>query len=125
MAIKFYKCEICGNIVCKIEDSGMPLTCCGRQMTELRPSSTDGAAEKHVPVYEINDDTVYVKVGIEPHPMEQIHHIEFIVLETNKGFQLKKLDGSKDAVSCFKLCDNEKVISAYEYCNLHGLYKTP
>lgn len=125
MAIKFYKCEICGNIVCKIEDSGMPLTCCGRQMTELRPSSTDGAAEKHVPVYEVEDNMVHVKVGIEPHPMEQIHHIEFIVLETDKGFQLKKLAGCKDAVSCFKICDKEKILNAYEYCNLHGIYKTP
>lgn len=122
MSIKFYECEVCGNIVCKIEDSGMPMTCCGRQMRELKPGSTDGAREKHVPEFEIHDNKVHVKVGIEPHPMEQIHHVEFIVIETNKGFQLRRLKGETKAEADFCLLNNEQLVAVYEYCNLHGLF---
>lgn len=122
MSIKFYKCETCGNIVCKIEDSGMPLTCCGKQMRELRPGSTDGALEKHVPEFKITNDEVCVQVGSIAHPMEKLHHIIFIAIETNQGFQLKKLEIGNDPVAHFKLCENENLIAVYELCNLHGLF---
>lgn len=123
MAVKFYKCELCGNIVCKVEDSTLPLVCCGHQMTEHNASAKDGALEKHVPVYDVINNTVSVKVGSEPHPMEETHHIDFIVLETNKGFQIKYIYNENSASCCFKICDNETVVNVYEYCNLHGLYK--
>jgi len=122
MALKFYKCETCGNIVCKIEDHGTPLTCCNHQMVELRPESTDGALEKHVPVCENINNNICVKVGSMPHIMEPSHHIKFIVLETNTGFFLKYLDVNKDASACFRLFKDEEVTAMYELCNLHGLY---
>lgn len=31
---KSYMCEICGNKVIMIEDSGVPIVCCGRKMKE-------------------------------------------------------------------------------------------
>ena len=40
-----YKCKICGNIVIKLVDKGVPLMCCGTFMEELVPASSDGAVE--------------------------------------------------------------------------------
>ena len=47
--MKFYKCNTCGNIITKLNDSGVPVVCCGEKMEELVPGATDGAFEKHVP----------------------------------------------------------------------------
>lgn len=38
--MKTYKCEVCGNVVAKIVDSGVPVMCCGKPMVE-----TDAYAE--------------------------------------------------------------------------------
>ena len=123
MNLKFYKCNVCGNIVCKVEDSGMSMTCCGKQMVELKPGSTDGAVEKHVPIYEIIDNRVFIQVGKEEHPMEDYHYIEFIGIETNRGFHIKYLKPGESPKGAFRLGDSEKLISVFEYCNLHGMFK--
>lgn len=51
MKTRFYKCNKCLNIVTKINDSGSNLSCCGEEMVELIPNSTDASLEKHIPVY--------------------------------------------------------------------------
>ena len=30
-----YRCEICGNLICMIEDSGVVPECCGAEMTRI------------------------------------------------------------------------------------------
>lgn len=122
MELKFYRCNVCGNIVCKVVDSGMPMTCCGKQMTELRPASTDGTAEKHVPVYCKIGNEVCVKVGEVLHPMEAFHHIVFIALETDKGFYVHRLPEDEEPATCFCIEEDEKILGVYEYCNLHGVF---
>ena len=67
--MRFFICEHCKNIITFVEDSGVPVMCCGQKMTELVPGTTDGAAEKHVPVVEVQGSTVQVKVGSVEHPM--------------------------------------------------------
>ena len=49
----FYICKHCGNIMAKVKDSGVPVVCCGENMTEIIPGTTDAAVEKHVPVHRI------------------------------------------------------------------------
>ena len=61
--MKLLKCSVCGNIVEMIEDKGVPVMCCGKPMDELKANTTDGALEKHVPVAEIADGNLHVKVG--------------------------------------------------------------
>jgi len=122
MAIRFYKCETCGNLVCTIEESGNPLNCCGRQMHELISASTDGALEKHVPVYQWEDEDLYVKIGEKLHPMEKYHHIEFVVVETTRGFLVEKINNMPTPNARFKLNSDHNIINIYIYCNLHGLY---
>lgn len=123
MMMKFYKCAVCGQIVAIVQETGAPLVCCGEEMDEIIPGSMDASIEKHVPVIEVTKDTVTVKVGSEPHPMTEKHWIEWVCLETTGGNQRKLLKPGDNAEACFKLCEGDRVIAAYSYCNLHGLWK--
>ena len=87
---------------------------------EVTPNTTDGAYEKHVPVIELKGDHVTVAVGSVPHPMLDVHYIEWIILETATGYQKHDLKPGDAPVADFAV--TEPVIAAYEYCNLHGLW---
>ena len=90
---------------------------------ELAANTVDAAHEKHVPVIEVSGDTVNVKVGSVEHPNLDAHYIEWIVLQTESGIQMKWLKPGMVPTATFKLTGWERVISAYECCNLHGLWK--
>ena len=120
----FSRCEHCGNIVAYIHDSGVRCQCCGEEMKPLVPNTSDGAGEKHVPVIEQNGRTVTVTVGSVEHPMLDAHYIEWIMLETKEGRQRKTLMPGEKPVATFALTDADAVVAAYEYCNLHGLWKS-
>lgn len=121
--MKFYRCDHCGNIVTFVHSAGVPVMCCGQKMTELVPGTTDGAAEKHVPVVEVQGSTVQVKVGSVEHPMLPEHFIQFIAIETKHGSQIKYLQPGEKPQASFVLADGDQLVAAYEYCNLHGLWK--
>ena len=89
--------------------------------TELSANTVDGIQEKHVPVIEVAGDTVTIKVGSVEHPSLDAHYIEWIVLVTASGFQMKWLKPGMKPEAAFKITD--KPVAAYEYCNLHGLWK--
>lgn len=121
--VKLYRCNHCGNIVEMVEESGVPIVCCGENMELLDPNTTDAATEKHVPVIEVEGNVVKVKVGSVEHPMTEEHHISFIILETEKGVQKVMLEKTGKPEAVFALVEGDKVIAAYEYCNLHGFWK--
>lgn len=123
MEQKFYICEHCGNIIAMVKPSGVPVMCCGQKMTEIIPGTTDAAVEKHVPVYEVKDNKVYVTVGSVEHPMLPEHYIEWVSLQTKYGNQRKALNPGDAPKVCFALCDGDKVEAVYAYCNLHSLWK--
>ena len=87
---------------------------------ELTANTTDGAYEKHVPVIEQDGDTVTVKVGSVEHPSLPAHYIEWILLETEQGFQINYMKPGMKPEASFAV--KEPVVAAYEYCNLHGLW---
>lgn len=89
--------------------------------TELIANTVDAAQEKHVPVIEVNGETVTVKVGSVEHPSLPAHYIEFIVLVTETGMQMCWLKPGDKPEATFKVTD--KPVAAFEYCNLHGLWK--
>lgn len=122
MSVKFYFCKICGKIITVVEEPGTPTVCCGEIMKELTPNTVDAATEKHVPVVAIEGNRVKVTVGETLHPMLEEHYIQWIVLETTKGIQKKKLKPNDKPEAEFMLLDDEKVVAAYEYCNLHKLW---
>ena len=122
MAVKFYKCRHCGNVVEKVVDSRVPVVCCGEKMEELIPNTVDASNEKHVPVVtRLDENTIKVEVGSVPHPMLPEHHISFIYVETEIGGIKVNLKDKPEAVIC--TC-TETPVAVYEYCNLHGLWKT-
>ena len=120
---KFYRCDHCGIIVGIVEEGGGTLVCCGEPMRALEANTTDAEQEKHVPVVEVNGNTVTVCVGSVLHPMLEEHHIAWIALETNQGMQRKELLHTGEPKAVFALAEGEKAVAAYEYCNLHGLWK--
>jgi len=123
MEQRFYICRHCGNIIAKVNDSGVPVVCCGEKMTELVPNTTDGAFEKHVPVWAVSDSVVHVQVGSAGHPMQPEHYIEWVSIHTAQGNQRKELHPGDKPEVCFALCEDDEVEAVYAYCNLHSLWK--
>ncbi len=123
MTQKFFICQTCGNIIAMVKESGVPVVCCGKKMTELVPGTTDASVEKHVPVYTKEGNRVTVKVGSVEHPMAPEHYIEWVSIQTKAGNQRKQLVPGAAPEVCFTLCDGDEVEAVYAYCNLHGLWK--
>ncbi len=121
---KIYKCEICGNIVEVLEEGAGTLVCCGQNMTELSEKTEDQGQEKHVPIVEINGNKAKVKVGSISHPMEEAHYIQFIQLLIDEDVYTKYLKPGQLPEAEFEIPTNYKEISAREYCNIHGLWKS-
>ena len=94
-------------------------------MTELVANTEEASVEKHLPVVEVTGNEVKVAVGSALHPMEESHYISFIYLETANGGQFKKLKAGDEPKASFSIATGDKPIAVYEYCNLHGLWKTP
>lgn len=124
MHLKFYYCKHCGKIVTLVNDSKVPTICCGDIMAEIIPGTTEGVTEKHLPSIKVEGNMVTVTIGSELHPSLPEHYIQWIVLQTDRGTQAKKLNpGDKPQVE-FALLPKENVKAAYEYCNIHKLWKS-
>lgn len=121
--LEMYRCSICGNVVIMCYKGGGTLSCCGQEMTLLKPNTTDAAQEKHVPVIKVEGNKVNVKVGSVEHPMTPDHYIASIILETSKSLQVKYMKPTDKPEADFVLAPGEKPVAAYEYCTLHGLWK--
>ena len=110
------------NLTLSIKGGGK-LVCCGQDMTLLEPNTSEGAGEKHLPSVTVDGNTVMVKVGSVAHPMLPAHHIQFVVLETGKGYKVATLSLGEAPQASFVLGEGEEAVAVYEYCNLHGLWK--
>lgn len=121
--MKVFKCTKCNNMISYLNKDACDVKCCGEDMVEIVPNTSDGAGEKHVPVIEVNGNTVTVSVGSVEHPMMEAHYIQWIAIETEQGRQRKTLKPEDKPVATFALAEGDKVVEAYEYCNLHGLWK--
>ena len=123
MNVRFFICNHCGNIIAMIKDNGVPIKCCGENMQEIIPGTSEGSQEKHIPVYHINGETVTVSVGETEHPMTPEHYIDWVCIETEDGFQLKNLTPNMSPKISFSLSKGEKIKAVYAFCNLHSLWK--
>ena len=121
MSNKFYKCDKCG--VFDVPEDAEVKVCGGEAQKELKAGSSDGAKEKHVPVIEKDGNKVTVKVGEVAHPMLPEHYIEMIELFTDKGKYRKNLKPGQAPEAVFVIDEEEVPVEAFEYCNLHGLFK--
>lgn len=118
-----YKCSICGNIVEVVGVGGGILVCCGKEMILQTENTSDGALEKHVPVVEINNDKIRVRIGEVAHPMEESHYIEWIEVISGGRSYKTFLNPSDLPEAEFCVADFNGDLIVREYCNLHGLWK--
>ena len=115
------KCLKCGAMVKILEDckctNDCGIKCCNEKMSTLMPNSVDAAIEKHVPVYEVKDGKIYVKVN---HVMEEEHYIEWIsILYENKEVTTYFKPGEEPIMHC-KYVPGSTI---YAYCNKHSLWR--
>lgn len=122
--VKFFVCEHCKKVITVLSDSPVPVMCCGEKMKELTANTTDAAVEKHLPVIEVSGNSVKVTVSSVEHPMVEAHYIDWVCLQTEKGFQVNHLVVNEKPETVFVVAEGDKVVAAYAYCNLHGLWKT-
>lgn len=123
MEERFYYCNSCGNLMFAAIASGVIPHCCGEEMTLLKPNTTDGNHDKHVPVVTFpSAHTAKIKIGTEPHPMTQQHSIRFVCVETTVGCVMRYLNADDPPEACLRF--SGKPLAVYAYCNLHGLWRT-
>ena len=121
--LQVYKCGVCGNMVEVLHAGGGTLVCCGQPMTLLQENTVDASTEKHIPVVEkLGDGKYRVKVGSIQHPMEEKHFIMWVQLIAGDKACRQFLKPGDKPEAVF-LVESDKV-SAREYCNLHGLWKS-
>ena len=114
--LKIYQCNECKKVLISKEELKL------EGWKELVPGSVDAAQEKHVPIVTKKCKSVMVDVGSVAHPMTEEHLIEWVALETEKGYQVQYLKAGDAPVCNFKLADGDKAVAVYAYCNLHGLW---
>lgn len=118
----FYRCSLCGNLICMVDDSGVIPSCCNEQMEPVTANTVDATVEKHIPVIQQNGNKILISVGSTPHPMTQNHLIEWVALQTNHGTYTRCLLPNHTPEVCFWIHSDECPIRAYAWCNLHGLW---
>ncbi len=116
--LEVYKCEICGNIVEVLHAGPGALVCCNANMLLMKENTVDASKEKHVPVIEIGPQSITVKVGSVPHPMEEKHYIEWVELIADDKVYRHFLKPGEKPEATFAV--TAKKVTAREYCNLHG-----
>ncbi len=122
--MKIFKCNICGNVVELLEEGGGQLVCCGEEMKLINAHTEDEGFEKHVPVITVEGNNVNVKVGSIAHPMMENHFITKIFVIYNNKVLRKNLSYTDVPEANFVLDEEYNSFEVYEYCNIHGLWKS-
>lgn len=120
--LEIYKCELCGNIIEVMHGGAGELVCCGEPMKLMTENTVDASKEKHVPVIERGADSITVKVGSIPHPMEEKHYIEWVELIADGKAYRQFLKPGEAPEAVFNI--TAKQVTAREYCNIHLLWKS-
>jgi superoxide reductase len=121
---EIYKCKTCGNVVSKMITGGGTLVCCGQPMENQEVKTMAEGTEKHKPVVKILKSKIKIKIGSKPHPMLPEHYIALVsIMKDGKVIAGKRLyPGDKPEV-VFSMKDTTG-ITAFAYCNVHGLWKS-
>lgn len=122
--MKLYQSENRDTVVEVVWGSNPDLTCNGAPMKELKAGTTDAALEKHVPAVTVEGSQIIVQVGSVLHPMTPEHYITSIGVKAGNLALRRDLSPSDAPKAVFELGDYHGPVAVYEYCNLHGLWKT-
>lgn len=124
---KFYMCKDCGNIVGVINNTGIPLHCCNKEMKELQPNVINSERDKNrndksaIFRAEQNNNNNSVSIIVDKSYLNP-NSICWAYLNTEKGGQRKNLFKDDAPVLNFHVID-DKPVSAYFYCSNQGLFK--
>ena len=116
---KFYRSED-KTVLLEVFGAGSSI----ENLKNLKTNTTDAAVEKHLPVVTQEGNKITVAVSSVEHPMLPEHYIMGVYIETKNGGQLHKFAPGDKPEAVFMLADGDEFIAAYEYCNLHGLWKS-
>lgn len=83
MELKFYRCEKCGKMLITAGELALD------GWKEVIAGTTEAAREKHIPEVKTEGNTVSVCVGSVLHPMTAEHLIEWVAVETEKGYAVR------------------------------------
>ncbi len=122
--MNFFKCNICGNLVELVLEGKGELVCCGEPMEKLISKQTEEGNEKHLPVVSLKEKEINIKIGSIEHPMTETHYIQWIYIFYNNKCQRVKLNPNDKPETKFIINENFDILEVFEYCNVHGLWKT-
>ena len=74
---------------------------------------------KHVPVYEVKGDKVFIRVGELEHPMDDNHFINYVFIVNDDSIDRVSFNPGENILIC---ADYNKGTKVYAYCNIHGLF---
>ncbi|MBR9982533.1 MAG: hypothetical protein KFF50_15990 [Desulfatitalea sp.] len=78
--------------------------------------------QQSLPVIEPTEGGITVKVGSNPHPMEEKHYIEWIEITDGDTVCKQYLKPGQSPEAIFKSASSG--VTAREYCNVHGVWKS-
>lgn len=120
---EIYRCNICGNIVEVVHGGEGELVCCQQPMELLIERQTDVGPEKHIPILEKTEEGINVKIGEDPHPMDEKHFIEWVEIIIDGESYIKFFEPGDKPETEFKLViPEDSSVKVREYCNIHGLW---
>ncbi len=113
--IKFYVCEVCGNLITDMGGSkSTQVLCCGRTLSPVIPKTPDSAHEFG---FDFVEDEYLITFS---HPMQKEHYISFISYVRFDRVLTVKLYPEQDGELRFPVMRGGKF---YYYCNEHGLFE--
>lgn len=114
-------CPECKTVVTDVLGSTENLCCCGKPLKKLTANTVEASAEKHIPVVEVMDGELAVRVGSIEHPMTKEHYIMWVSQVADNRETKVIMFPEQDTTVRFPYIRNCKI---YAYCNLHGLWMT-
>lgn len=121
--LQVYKCGVCGIVVEVLDDGAGELSCCGQSMALQEEKTEDATTEKHVPFIEKVEGGYKVRIGQNAaHPMEEKHYIQWIELLVDGKAYRQFLNPGDAPEAFFSVTGGD--VTAREYCNVHGLWKS-
>lgn len=117
-----YQCAVCKRIVAEIQAGDGVLICHDQPMIEIVAQSHNEGEEKHLPVIEVTEQSITVKIGSIPHPMTPEHYIEWIEIMVDGKNCKQLLSPTDQPLAIFPVSGQS--ITARAYCNIHGLWQS-
>lgn len=113
-------CSNCLQVVLKAGGVKKSISCCDIEMDRfIFDEETLNEDDSHI--IKVRKIGNFVTVSLEDHPKIAVHHIEFILLETDKGFHFKDICGFEEVKAEFVLSNDENIKKVYANCNSHSL----